>query len=242
MCDVNQLASQLLELSKQLATSSKSFRITLRTEGINFSICSQDDNHHGSKREKKSKSPSQKKRDAERRRTYLMKKLEDTNLSAKRTEDTNTTADHGKKVNYFKCELCDFRANCKVALGKHIQKEHSQIPQLDGLKDSSIKELDTSPITCNKCDFTSTKAKGMEDHIQSEHSIRQLKVKKPPETVTSAEERKIKHKKKKHDIDQTCNEKNKASPFICTFCGETFKTELKHHCHTVYCQKRLELS
>ena len=138
-----------------------------------------------------------------------MKKMEDTNFSAKPTEETNTTDDHVEKVKYFKCELCDFRANCKVALGKHIQKEHSKIPQFDGLEDLSIKELDPGPITCNKCDFNSTTAKGNEDHIQSEHSIRQLKVKRPPETVMPSEERKIKHKKKKHDIDQTCNEKNK---------------------------------
>ena len=77
MSDVNKLASQLLELSKQLATSSKLFRIALKTEGINFSICSQDvdhpgqdKNHPGIKKEKKSKYPSQMKRNAERRKSF----------------------------------------------------------------------------------------------------------------------------------------------------------------------------
>ena len=36
MCDVDKLTSKLLELSKQLATSSKSFIVTLRTKDINF--------------------------------------------------------------------------------------------------------------------------------------------------------------------------------------------------------------
>ena len=185
MSDVNKLTFQLLELSKQLATSSKLFRITLKTEGINFSICSQDvdhpgqdKNHPGVKKEKKSKSPSQKKRNAERRKSFLMKKLEETNLSTKPFEVTDATGEHGDKV-ASSCDICDFRANCKVTLGKHIQKEHSQIPQFDGLEESSIKEVDPSPITCKECEFTSTSVKDMEDHIETEHSIKPLE--RPPE-------------------------------------------------------------
>ena len=198
MCDVNQLASQLLELSKQLATSSKSFKITLRTEGINFSICSQDclhpgqDEHHpGSKKEKKSKSPSQKKRDAERRKSFLMKKLEDTNSLIKPSEATDISGHHGDKVESDKCELCDFSADCKVSLGIHIQKEHSQIPQIDGLEDSSIKGMDSNPFTCKECDYTSNTDRGMEDHTKSKHIMKQVEVKKPLETVMTAEERKL---------------------------------------------------
>ena len=35
------------------------------------------------------------------------------------------------------------------------------------------------------------------------------------------------------------DEKNEASQFTCTLCGEAFVTKVKHHCHTVYCPKRI---
>ena len=78
----------------------------------------------------------------------MMKKLENTNLWTKLSEATDTTGDHGDKVNYFNCELCNFIVNYKVTLQKHIKKEHSKFPQLDGLEDSSMKEVDPSPVTC----------------------------------------------------------------------------------------------
>ena len=88
MCDVDKLTSQLLELSKQLATLSKSFRVKLRTKEINFTRCSQDVPHPAqdeihpgalsTAKKKKTKSPSQKKRDFERRKLFLLKKLETT--------------------------------------------------------------------------------------------------------------------------------------------------------------------
>ena len=40
MCDVHKLTTQLLELSKQLANSSKSFRIIVKTETLNFTCFS----------------------------------------------------------------------------------------------------------------------------------------------------------------------------------------------------------
>ena len=117
MCDVNKLAYQLLELSRQLATTSKSFRTTLKTDGINFSICSQDvdypgqdDIHPGTKKGKKSKFPSQKKRDAHRRKLFLMKKIEET-TSTKPSETTKPTEKHVNKVT----STCEF-----LNLGKHI--------------------------------------------------------------------------------------------------------------------------
>ena len=33
------------------------------------------------------------------------------------------------------CDQCDFQANCKVSLRKHIAKEHKSIPQLYGVLD-----------------------------------------------------------------------------------------------------------
>ena len=87
MCDVDKLTSQLLELSKQLANSSKSFKLTLKTKDVNFTFSSQDvqnpvqdDNNPGAKTTatRKKKSPSQKRRDTERRKLFFLKKLEST--------------------------------------------------------------------------------------------------------------------------------------------------------------------
>ena len=86
MCCADMLTSQLLELSKQLATSSKSFRVTLRTKDINFTCCSKDVPHPAqveihpgaptTAKKKKTKPASQKKQDFERRKLFLLKKLE----------------------------------------------------------------------------------------------------------------------------------------------------------------------
>ena len=100
MCDLEKLYTQLLELSKQLANSSKSFKLTFQTKDINFTFSSQDVkhpdqdvNHAGSKttEKKKKKSPSQKNRDSERRKLFLRKKLEQPTKSLKPSEETHTS-------------------------------------------------------------------------------------------------------------------------------------------------------
>ena len=76
MCDVDKLTTQLFELSKQLAKSSKLFHIIVKTETFNFTCSSKDRDipPNAAKRIKK-KSPSQKNRDFLRRKTFLEKKL-----------------------------------------------------------------------------------------------------------------------------------------------------------------------
>ena len=41
----------------------------------------------------------------------------------------------------LECDQCDFHANCKVSLRKHIAKEHKSIPQLDGVFDKCHMKL-----------------------------------------------------------------------------------------------------
>ena len=116
MCDTDLLTSQLLELSKQLASSSQSFHLTLKTKDFNFT-CSSHDRNLPSKTPKgtKKKSPSQKNRDWIRRNTFLKKKLEQT-----------------KSENCFTCELCEFLAESRKQLNIHMVKEHDKLDQLDG--------------------------------------------------------------------------------------------------------------
>ena len=143
MSDVDKLTSQLLELSKQLANSNKSFKLTLKTKDINFNVCSQVAHSPGqdviypgalpatSKKTKK-KSPSQKKRDSERRKLFLMEKLEITTKPSKTSKENNTSNDMDENEESFQCEICDMKVRCKVSLGKHIQRS---IPQFYKLMD-----------------------------------------------------------------------------------------------------------
>ena len=94
MCEVGMLTTQLLKISKQLAAGSKSFKLTLKTKDIDFSFSTQDkevipeDPEHVKK-----KSPSQKKRDFQRKNPYLEKKLDKSH--SKPSEVNNTkTQDH----------------------------------------------------------------------------------------------------------------------------------------------------
>ena len=77
MFEVGKLASQLLEISKQLAAGSMSFELTLKTEDIDFVDFSSQDNEVIPKypRHVKKKSPSQMKQNFWKWRFYSEKKL-----------------------------------------------------------------------------------------------------------------------------------------------------------------------
>ena len=60
---------------------------------------------------KKNRSPSTMKRNAKNRKEFL---------------GTTEMCDDN-----FNCDLCDYKAICKISLGKHMGKEQSVIPQLD---------------------------------------------------------------------------------------------------------------
>ena len=134
----------MLEISKQLANYSKSFKLTLKTNDIYFTFSRQDAHHpvqdEITAKKKKKKSPSQKKYDSERRKLLLLTKS-DTTDSTKPSKENNTSEKVDNQEESLKCEICDMKPKCKVSLGKHIKKEHSVIPQFDGLEDSEDKGL-----------------------------------------------------------------------------------------------------
>ena len=136
------VTSQLLEISKQLATSPRSFTVTFKTKDIDFSFSSQgkDDNPKHPGHEKK-KSPSQKKRDFQRRKHFLENKLEKSNLSLKICDDDNTVMNHTEEVvPPFKCDDCDFEGISIKGLGIHRGKQHKIGAQIDGIEDEDLKE------------------------------------------------------------------------------------------------------
>ena len=110
-----------------------------------------DEIHPGAQitaKKKKKKSPSQKKHDSERRKLFLLKKS-DTTDSTKISEENNTSEKVDNQEEYLQCEICDVKTKYKVSLGKHMQKEHSAIPQFDELEDSEDKVLDPCPLCKN---------------------------------------------------------------------------------------------
>ena len=58
-----------------------------------------------------------------------------TNKSTKPSEEIVTSSEHGQSEKSFQCKISEMKASCKVSLGKHKQREHSTIPQLDGVGD-----------------------------------------------------------------------------------------------------------
>ena len=120
------LATQLLELSKQLASSGKSFKLTLNMKHISFTCSSQGSDlpANTTKRIKK-KSPSTKNRDSLRRNTFLEKKMEQTNNMSNSPEETKSTTS-------FPCDLCDFSATSRKDLNIHMVNQHKDLEQLDG--------------------------------------------------------------------------------------------------------------
>jgi hypothetical protein len=104
MCDVDKLTSKLLELSKQLANSRQSFKLTLKTKDIDFTVCSQVAHSPGqdviypgalpaTSEKMKKKSPSQKKRDSERRKLFLMEKSDITTKPSTTSKENKASKD-----------------------------------------------------------------------------------------------------------------------------------------------------
>ena len=143
MCEVDKITSQLLEISKQLASSSKSFHFTLKTKDVNFSFSSKDRDYPSKDPEKpKKKSPSQKNRDFERRKQFLEKKSDESSFTKKLSE--NTSGDklliEDKHDIQYKCKDCDYITNSKKGLQIHIGKQHKISGQIDGMDDTDLKE------------------------------------------------------------------------------------------------------
>ena len=143
MGEVDKLTSQLLEISKQLASSSKSFKFTLKTKDISFSFCSKDRDLPSEDAEKnKRKSPSQKNRDFKRRKHFLEKKLDESNSANKPSE--KVSADNKviveRQDDQFKCEECEYSTSSNKGLQIHIGKQHKISGQIDGIDDIELKE------------------------------------------------------------------------------------------------------
>lgn len=136
------MTSQLLEITKQLATSTRSFTLTFKTKDVDFSFSSQGkDNNPKHPGHEKKKSPSQKKRDFQRRKQFLEKKLEKSNLSLKVCDDDNAVKNQSADVELpFKCDDCDFEGISIKGLRIHKGKQHKIGAQIDGIEDEDLKE------------------------------------------------------------------------------------------------------
>ena len=107
-----------------------SFSLSLKTKDINFTCSSMDRALPSKTADRKKKSPSQKKRDFLRRKTFLETKLAISNLNKDSSDITPVPA-----VKQFKCDQCDYTSKTSKGLNVHIRRMH-QIVQLDGLPDN----------------------------------------------------------------------------------------------------------
>ena len=184
MGEVDKLTSQLLEISKQLASSSKSFKFTLKTKDISFSFCSKDRDLPSEDAEKnKRKSPSQKNRDFKRRKHFLEKKLDESNSANKPCE--KDSADNKviveRQDDQFKCEECEYSTSSNKGLQIHIGKQHKISGQIDGIDDIELKEdkkqeytesetQTDSPFQCGKfCEEIFDDKNAWKMHMLKEH-------------------------------------------------------------------------
>ena len=118
------MLAQCLEFTRQMDSNQKSFKFEVKLSSgfsFNFNTRDQEESKSGTKEVKK-KSPSTLRRNAERKRKFLNKK----NTSSANNELSESS---------FQCAQCDYEANCKVSLRKHMEKQHTFIPQIDGLVD-----------------------------------------------------------------------------------------------------------
>ena len=107
MCAMDMLATQLLELSKQLGNSSKSFRLSLKTKDINFLFF------------------------------FLIKKLEEPTISSKSSEETNISLAADTAVcASFKCDQCDRTFDTTKGLKVHIGRSHKDETEPEVLRDT----------------------------------------------------------------------------------------------------------
>ena len=131
------LLAQCLDLTKQLINSKDNFNMNIMlSSGFTFNFENVKD-----KETFKSRICEPKKNSTSTiRRNVIKKQKKDTTSTSKPSD------------NLFNCELCVFEASCKVKLRKHIEKEHSLIPQLNGQEEfvddiiSTFKEEENNNI------------------------------------------------------------------------------------------------
>ena len=128
----NSVLSQCLDFTKQLINTRTSFKFDLKLpSGFSFSFTTTDQKPSISRKgDIKKKSPSTLRRNAKRKQKFLEQK--------KNQSSTNELSKES-----FECDQCEYQANCKVSMRKHIAKEHILIPQLDGvLEESAVRISD----------------------------------------------------------------------------------------------------
>ena len=141
------LASMLLELSKQLVNSNKSFHLQLNTKYITFRFTSKDrDIFLPAEKKIKKKSPSQKKRDYQMRKTFLEHKSnnsenfqEQVSVVNKPDSENSALKDTCFKLHNlnFKCDLCDYTSSSNYGVNVHMGRSHKGSKTQENLCENS---------------------------------------------------------------------------------------------------------
>ena len=149
------LVSQCLDFCQTLATKSQGFNFILNIgSNFSFSLDTRIKNPTSVVRKKKS-SPSTLRRNARRRQKFMETK--NSTVIEETDKQTETMSAEISDSSLF-CDICEFSANSKIALNKHMKTQHVNIDQLDGnltwnsTPDESSKPEDfteTSPVLIN---------------------------------------------------------------------------------------------
>ena len=146
--------AQCLEFTRQMDSNKQSFKFEFKLSNgfsFNFNTLDQEESKSGTK-EVKRKSPSTLRRNAERKQKFLDKK----NISSATKELSES---------YFQCDQCDYEANCKVGLRKHMEKQHTLIPQIDGLVDIKTSEERSSQTENTKVKNSEVQTESIESPV-----------------------------------------------------------------------------
>ena len=251
------LASQCMEFTKHMVSKGMAFKFSLSLPtGFIFSMdFNQEKVIPKNIQEKKKRSPSTLKRNNLRKKEFLTKKAEqkqaetqlviipaqssgnkfnrkcENEFKSKDTLDINLTEEHNAALT---CQECDHISETPENIKEHIKESHS-IEQLDGSSETSTPIVQKAQLLkCEHCDLKAETTRHLKKHMNFKHQgfkCYYCEYKNISKDILNQ------HTKKKHKNQS--NEKKRASPFTCTYCGEVCEDKIKHHCHEVYCPKRV---
>ena len=134
------MANKCLDICQALTSQGKTFNFTLKIgSSFNFSLDTRVKNT-SLEIVKKKLSPSSIRRNARRKDEFLKRKAE----VLKTTEVNADMEKSSQDVKTHQCDVCDIKAINKTSLRQHMEKEHSVIPQFDGLNDVEAHEEKSS--------------------------------------------------------------------------------------------------
>ena len=202
------LVTKCMEFTMQLANQGKGFNFSLSLpSGFSFSLDFSQEKTTSRIPEKKKKSPSTLRRNSQRRKTFLDKKVME-----KQAEVQLVYSQPSSKNKKIKCDKCEATFQDSDLLKQHIAENHIET------------------LICEECHHTTKSKKDMEDHQNKIHVIPQL----DGITENKMDKQEQGDSTIKHD---EIGPRNEIPSFTCPFCDTPFTSNINQHWHAVSCPK-----